>query len=142
MKTSGHPEYQFFDDFREYTKRCRDKLKINFVSDDSVENIMEKDEYEKLLEYRKETISQGKELDEDEEYMKNDVVRKFQFDYDTSVCLVDKYPEATITEDISTENNMLSIAPGVGVNRIGVIRNRIRIRIFCQRYSVLITEAE
>ena len=30
----------------------------------------------------------------------------------------------------------------LGVNRIWVIRNRIRIRIFCQQYSVLITEAE
>ena len=28
--------------------------------------------------------------------------------------MVDKYPEATITEDISPEHNMLSIAPGEG----------------------------
>ena len=69
---------------------------MNFVDDDSAENIMEKDEYKKLLENTREIISQGKKIDEDEEYKKNDVVRKFQFDYDTSVCLVDKYPEATI----------------------------------------------
>ena len=30
----------------------------------------------------------------------------------------------------------------IGVNRIGVIRNRIRIRIFCHWYSFLITEYE
>ena len=72
------------------------------------------DMYKKLLESTRETISQGKIVDEDEENIKNDVVRKFQFDYDTSVCLVDKYPEATITEDISPDSNQLSIAPGEG----------------------------
>ena len=53
------------------------------------------------------------EEDSDEEvvYKKKDVIRKHQFDYDASVCLVDKYPEAAVTEDGC---NQVSFAPGEG----------------------------
>ena len=53
--------------------------------------------------------------DNDEEYVKKDVIRKFQFDYDKSVCLVDKHPEAAVSEEItSQEENQISFAPGEG----------------------------
>ena len=40
-----------------------------------------------------------------------DPVKKFQFNYDKSVCLVDKFPEAAISDN---QVNELSFAPGEG----------------------------
>ena len=39
---------------------------------------------------------------------------KFQFDYDTSVCLVDKFPEATAPDQVNSVTNQISFAPGEG----------------------------
>jgi hypothetical protein len=50
-----------------------------------VERVVERDEFIKILEYEKEKKAAGEVSDEEEEYVKNDVIRKFQFDYDTSV---------------------------------------------------------
>ena len=51
-------------------------------------------------------------LDDELYYKANDPVAKFQFDYDRSTCLTEKYPETGSTEQ-STGNN-LSFAPGEG----------------------------
>ena len=60
------------------------------------------------------TETQGDISDDDEDYLKNDVVRKYQFDYDVSVCLVDKFPEAAEPEHSTKETLQISIAPGEG----------------------------
>ena len=58
------------------------------------------------------------ELDESEvdeiNCMKNDPTRKFQFDYDKSVCMVDKFPEAAADDGQRKDNESLSFAPGEG----------------------------
>ena len=36
LKDNGHPEYQFYDDFNVYKKRCQ-KLKIEHIDDNQVE---------------------------------------------------------------------------------------------------------
>ena len=113
LKNKGHPEYQFYDDFNVYTKRCQ-QLKLKYVSDTLVESVVEIDEFVKILKYEKEKETAGDVSDEEEEYVKNDVIRKFQFDYDISVCLVDKFPEAAAPDKVNSETNQISFAPGEG----------------------------
>ena len=49
------------------------------------------------------------------EYRQNDPVRKFQIDYDRTVCLTEKFPEAFYIEiDKSTISAEFSVAPGEG----------------------------
>ena len=59
----------------------------------------------------------GDQSDEDEDYYRrNDVIKKFQFDYDKSVCMTERFPEAVMTEPFptSSESNQISFAPGEG----------------------------
>ena len=51
-------------------------------------------------------------MDDELYYKTNDPVAKFQFDYDRSTCMTEKYPEVSVAED-STENE-LCFAPGEG----------------------------
>ena len=56
-----------------------------------------------------------KEETEEIDYIKNDCIRKFQFDYDKSLCLVDSHPEAIAKETSEASNNIeYSFAPGEG----------------------------
>ena len=48
---------------------------------------------------------------EEEEYERNDAVKKWQFNYNKSTCFSNNYPEIGYKEDTS---NLLSIAPGEG----------------------------
>ena len=107
LKSKGHPKYQFYDDYNVYVKRYQ-VLKLHPIDDQYIERIIELDEHIKNLEKEKEKSSE-EFSDEDEEY-----IRKFQFDYDTSVCLVDKYPEAALKEPASNGGKDISFAPGEG----------------------------
>ena len=52
---------------------------------------------------------------EDIEYRQFDPIRKYQIDYDKSVCLSEKYPEAFHLEKNSASvSGQLSVAPGEG----------------------------
>ena len=62
-------------------------------------------------------IGDGDQSEEEEDYhRKNDVIKKFQFDYDKSVCMTERFPEAVMTEPLaySSESNQISFAPGEG----------------------------
>ena len=112
LKSSGHPDYEFFDSSKVYEKRCKEsnKLRTTFADDDDVEPIVERDSYMSKIENNQ---GQDEFSDEDEEYKKKDSIRKFQFDYDTSVCLVDKYPEAAVNEESATSvSDKLSLLQG------------------------------
>ena len=111
LKNCGHPDYEFYDDCSVYQRRCKqtEKVEITFVDDDYVENILEKEKYIEILDNGANSEEYSEE--EEEVYRKKDVIRKHQFDYDASVCLVDKYPEAAITEE---DCNQISFAPGEG----------------------------
>ena len=50
------------------------------------------------------------EVKEELEYQKNDPIKKYQFNYDKSVCLTENYPEAAEIENCHT----YSFAPGEG----------------------------
>ena len=114
LRSNGHPDYTFYDDYNVYKRRCH-MDNFTFVEDYQIEEIVDKDQYLKSLEN-----SMNKECSEDdsdkeeEEYQKNDNIRKFQFDYDRSVCLVDKFPEAAVIEESVKESDQISFAPGEG----------------------------
>ena len=113
LKEKGHPEYTFYDDYNMYEKRCKSN-QIQFVNDDVIYCIKEKDEYLRSLEDSPQDSNNEDDTDKEEEHhQKNNVIRKFQFDYDSSVCIVDKYPEAAVSESME-ENEQLSFAPGEG----------------------------
>ena len=54
------------------------------------------------------------ELLDEIEYLNKDSVRKFQFDYEKSVCLVDKYPEAAVLDSPNELQQGVAFAPGEG----------------------------
>ena len=56
-----------------------------------------------------EQIYETEELD----YRQNDPIRKFQIDYDRSICLTEKFPEA-FCKDKEDINMQYCVAPGEG----------------------------
>ena len=89
-------------------------FELVFVYDDGIPKIMELTEYRKELskkgnESEKSTNQDITDVDDDKE---RDPTRKFQFDYDRSVCMVDNYPEAALTD--TKDGNCISFAPGEG----------------------------
>ena len=129
LKENKHPSYLFYDAIDEYEKRCKANDPIGydlvFVYEDGIEKIVDIDEYLENLKNDPKVpaqISNSKikadyqELDELEEIdcIKNDPIKKFQFDYDKSVCMVDKFPEAAVNDTHVKEAETLSFAPGEG----------------------------
>ena len=106
LKDCGNPHYQKTQTREEYEKRClskdpigynlifgenevSDKLHLNFIPE-AVEPIYDLEEYQELI----------KENKEDQEYREKDVVRKHQLDYNETLCMVEKYPEAFHVEGV------------------------------------------
>ena len=87
--------------------------------DDSVEKIVELPNYIELQEER--------ELEH--QYQQNDVVRKFQINYDQTLCMVERFPEAMQTEGViqpietndEDPNQLHIVAPGEGKTPINII---------------------
>ena len=114
MKKSKNPHYQFYDDYDAYQERCKevDPSGYNVVfNEDSHE------EYEGRQFTVDETILENPESDQDETDNKEDAeelntkdpVKKYQFKYNESLFMIDKYPEIRVPTDES-----VSIAPGEG----------------------------
>ena len=73
-----------------------DTLKTSFVPDDAVELMMELPYFLYLKE----------ELASEKEYIEEDVVRKYQIEYNETVCMVEKFPEAMhISEKLMGTDN-------------------------------------
>ena len=105
LKRSGNPYYQFYDDFNTFSNRCKrtDKKGYQYIFDEDIEEMLDisekKDKSEKHL-----CIEEIIEND----YLKNDPVRKYQFDdYNKSLCMSNMYPEAS-------PGNSITVAPGEG----------------------------
>ena len=135
LQKSGHPYYQFFDNKEAYRKRCEleyrkvhhnlasrssDKIVcVQYVNDD-VRMIMDlKTKTYKVSEdsmKNADTEINGPNYDEEEEYVRNDPVRQFQFDHNISTCLTNKFPEMLANDDGKEyeEPDNLSFAPGEG----------------------------
>merc|ERR1711888_336166 len=96
LKRSGNPYYQFHDDYNTYSNRCKqtDKKGYMFIFDEDIERILdisEKRNEEAQTEEENSCIEEILEKD----YLKNDPVRKYQFeDYNKSLCMSNMFPEA------------------------------------------------
>ena len=102
----GNPHYTEVEDMEQYKERCRqedpegfkiifgeedpDTLTLKFVDDASVEPMWELPKYLELREVQ----------DTEQQYQEKDAVRRYQLDYDETICMVDKYPEAYHQEDV------------------------------------------
>ena len=108
LKKSGNVHYQFYDDYNVYVDRCRtdDFNGYNFVFDEETEMIQDISEKLHLLETEKEEPCNEELLEK--EYLKEDAVRKYQFEnYNKSLCMSNMYPE------VAPENSVI-VAPGEG----------------------------
>ena len=116
LKKKQHPGYLFFDQRDEYETRCNlmDPKGYNliFVYEDGIEKIVDIDEYLENFKVGKTLTEFVTSVNDTEDDKQNDPARKFQFDYDKSVCMIDKFPEAAVSEN--QEGKLCSFAPGEG----------------------------
>ena len=136
LKKSGHPYYQFYDDREAYRKRCEiDYRRRNFSHDTKTpemiinveyvadENIVSIDDVKTKLDAVNDDMTnnvgsrwEDNELDAEDQYVRNDAVRRFQFDHNLSTCLTNKFPEMLVNDDGEEiqEAEDFTIAPGEG----------------------------
>ena len=120
LRRNKHPGYEFYDPVDVYEDRCQEQdpngFESVFVYDDGIPKVMELDEYLKFTDKKEEpTNRESSEIEDCHNFVddkQDDPARKFQFDYDRSVCMVDKYPEAALTEN--KNDKCVSFAPGEG----------------------------
>ena len=133
LRNSGHPYYQFYDDYSTFRKRCREeslrdqfdevitikkKAVTVYICDSDTETIIDLNEklnteHEEETHKKEESDSDFAQNDEDE-YVKKDPVRKYQFDHNISTCLTNKFPELLANDDGEEDPNDFSFAPGDG----------------------------
>ena len=124
LKRKRNKHYQFFDDYNTYEARCKetdpngytaifqDELEINLEKMNSkaydhqheVQDEIGKD----ILDSDDDDVENAQEKD-NIEYETADVVKKYQFEYNKSLCMTNKYPEVE-----ANENDDVSVAPGEG----------------------------
>ena len=129
MKKNNHPSYLFYDEIDDYETRCKEDDPIGhnliFVYQDGIEKIVDIDEYlaklksdpklpTRSLNSQNENENPDPAEQEEIDCLKNDPTRKFQFDYDKSVCMVDKFPEAALSDGPVKEEQLISVAPEEG----------------------------
>ena len=131
-----HPSYKFYDDWNTYEKRCfaEDPMGAKLVFPEAEAEIIDLEIYISemkemhtdinspenngnnmdppsiIMEEMKkdeEKIEEDKEKDEEEEYVKKDPIRKFQYDYNKTTCMTNKFPEAD-------SESALNFAPAEG----------------------------
>ena len=111
LKHSGHPYYQFYDDFNAYKNRCKDQ-------DDSGHSLLFEDE-ENSNDTEQENIDDEhtESEPEDENQREQDTIRKHQFDYNRNTCLTNNYPEMLVDSSNNQQKvteEQLEFAPAEG----------------------------
>ena len=121
LSKSGHPSYKFYDDWNTYEKRClgEDPVGAKLVFPEPEQDIVDLEAYINQIrdtevdENNKDgslQVEEEKEKEKDEEeYREKDPIRKYQFDYNKTTCMTNKYPEANF-------ESALSFAPAVWGN--------------------------
>ena len=130
LKISGNPYYQFYDSYENFKQRCQKNdpegynlLFLDDIEEDLQEKIEKSNNFEnddiimknhsskssqiEILESNEET---EEDLEEELDYVMNDPVRKYQFTYNESLCLTQKYPEL----EVQDHTKDIEIAPGEG----------------------------
>ena len=108
LKKHGNPHYQFYDDYNTYSNRCKetDKKGFSFIFDEDIDPIIDISDKNAKRPVEIEEICIEEILETD--YLKNDPVRKYQFDdYNKSLCMSNMFPEAQ-------PGNSVIVAPGEG----------------------------
>ena len=116
LKASGNKYYQDIQAFEQYKERCHREdnngYQMLWGSEDELEEPLETLNDDCTVSVQDEV--QAEELNEDgrkeEEYIKNDPVKKFQFKYGQSLCYSNQYPEIQATE--GQQQSDLDLAPG------------------------------
>ena len=119
----GNKYYQFVPNIEHFHERCIENADTDLIYDEEVdecEEMVQTNSY-KMSSFlvNDEIVNEDFEQDDDieiseleeKEYQQNDLVKKWQIDYNQSTCFVNNYPELNVTD---TVNNSVSIAPGEG----------------------------
>ena len=117
LKENGNKYYQFHEDYNAYKIRCREADPIGydvvFAEEDNDSQgeieIMGPNVHEVQDEIVEEEDADNTELKENIDYENNDPVKKYQFQYNRSLCMTNKYPETSVSC-----NETISVAPGEG----------------------------
>ena len=142
LKSSGNPYYQFYSDFNACEQRCKvenpEGYEVIFSKLDNIEERVDclpnYSNYPLISEVAKSFsnhIDSGHDdddssknekdaINDEEDFLANDPVRKYQISYNKSLCLSKKYPEAGQYEDIED----IEIAPGEGERPSDLLREK------------------
>ena len=139
LRKSGNPYYTVHDDFSKFEERCKDEdpegYKVVFPTSDDLEEGMEilpqvkntdfNDEIDIDSCSNQDSDDDLNELDSDDddfrdevEYITKDPVRKYQFDYNKSLCMAHKFPEIDTTDPTKD----IELAPGEGKKPNDIMR--------------------
>ena len=111
LKECGNPHYQFYSDPLTYKNRCEKEdptgSQLLYINEDAVvDEILDEDNTD--------TTDTNNEQQEEIEYKLNDPIRKFQIDYDQSVCATPRFPAAFYDENKTKDSHVIVFAPGEG----------------------------
>ena len=142
LKKSHNPHYQIVDDFSTFKERCQDMdpegYELMFHGGDVLEEDIAmmpkvntescKDEISQLPSSNIDSDDDSDEPDSDDdedykdemEYVTKDPIRKYQFDYNKSLCLSHKFPEI----DAEDPTKDIEIAPGEGKRPNDILREK------------------
>ena len=117
LKNSKNPYYQFDIDIDDFEDRCKvddpegyqmiyhSEIAENamqtldskdYIIGDEIENEMISEVVDNgTMSECEDDIDESDELKDEIDYVVNDPVRKYQFEYDNSLCMSNKYPEIT-----------------------------------------------
>ena len=128
LKRAGNPYYQFYDDYNTFKEKCQSNdpagHEIIFKSIEDTHDDLHEDlhpaDYCNLQDNINDESnscidsddSNDQEEKEEKEYITKDAVKKWQFDYNKSLCLSNKYPE--ISSNSENDIPIISVAPGEG----------------------------
>ena len=122
LKTYGNKYYQFYEDYSHYQERCKesDPTGYDVLFKDNVECDVKNmsDVAMELKDAVLDTLDSSDDSDDDDdnmamkdniEYETKDAVKKYQFEYNKSLCMANKYPEIS-----ANDSETVSVAPGEG----------------------------
>ena len=140
LKQAGHSEYQFYEasNFENYKERCRsedvDGYEMLFEEsseEEEVDNncVTDRGDEVDIMDISRQSLNdcvvedsndaaKEEEVDdmklceaEEEKYLRNDAVAKWQFDYNRVICFSNDFPELSAP----VQNDPISVAPGEGL---------------------------
>ena len=140
LKQAGHSEYQFYEasNFENYKERCRNEdvdgyemLFEESSEEEEVDNncVADRGDEVDIMDISRQSLNdcvvedsndaaKEEEVDdmklceaEEEKYLRNDAVAKWQFDYNRVICFGNDFPELSAP----VQNDPISVAPGEGL---------------------------